>query len=531
MSDLSIDLMWHGNCLGFQSYPTGMDKQYLQSFYSDMPEVLRDGVFALKVNLRHDKEKGLSSVDYTLLRTGIKDLNGRPNGYFGLTCRLSMFYTDIATLYDVLKSIYWRYISGCIISSDDQYLVADLSSVAHSKAQLLEILNLILVGSCFKSISNIGVKYKGRQVSYNPLEINKKEVQSYAFESASIWLSDSFPIESAKRDLERKDEEISTLKVRLQEEVTNHQQEIETIRLDSKSKTDDALASLKRKHQVDLENSRRDLLNELEEFVQSKRSYKEVHDTSAYRHSKGTADNLSSNNEKTADRLSRSNDGSSSKKPIGSRGNNKIQDIHNFYKENKKPVRAIVRATFIATLLLIGAFLLLSSCSEEQEKSGSIMFDFSSPIASSADNLFEESVEYATGHTDMVEVPYKENMGVKCLSVTMNGAITVNMVLDTGASKSLISLSEARYLYSKGVLTEKDFLYGSFAQVADGRIVPNHVFNLKSVIIGGVLEVRDVEVLVSDNTNAPLLLGNNILDSVSKVEIDNEQQVFRFYLR
>ena len=105
------------------------------------------------------------------------------------------------------------------------------------------------------------------------------------------------------------------------------------------------------------------------------------------------------------------------------------------------------------------------------------------------------------------------------------------MVFDTGCSTTLISLAEANYLYQKGVFTEEDIIGQSQSVLADGTIVPNVVVNLREVVVGDKIMCKDVRASVSANTQASLLLGNEVLDRVASYTIDNENQVINFNLK
>ena len=90
---------------------------------------------------------------------------------------------------------------------------------------------------------------------------------------------------------------------------------------------------------------------------------------------------------------------------------------------------------------------------------------------------------------------------------------------------TLISMAEANYLYSKGLLSQEDVIGALDSQVADGRIVKSMVVNLKEVILGDQLVFHNVQASVSENMQAPLLLGNEVLNRVASYTIDNAQQV------
>ena len=90
---------------------------------------------------------------------------------------------------------------------------------------------------------------------------------------------------------------------------------------------------------------------------------------------------------------------------------------------------------------------------------------------------------------------------------------------------TLISQAEANYLYAKGLLSKEDLLGSVNSELADGRITKNMVINLKEVVLGDQLVFHNVKAAVSDNMQASLLLGNEVLNRVASYTIDNEQQV------
>lgn len=158
-----------------------------------------------------------------------------------------------------------------------------------------------------------------------------------------------------------------------------------------------------------------------------------------------------------------------------------------------------------------------TSSSDEAEESDSAFRDKASPGDTSPSS-------------ESIEIPYREQGGVKYVKVEVNG-MGVEMIFDTGASNTLISMAEARYLYEKGQLTADDILGKSSSRVASGDIVQNTVVRLREVVIGGRLRCENVIATVSDNVGAPLLLGNEVLNRAAAFTIDNERKVVRFMLR
>lgn len=182
---------------------------------------------------------------------------------------------------------------------------------------------------------------------------------------------------------------------------------------------------------------------------------------------------------------------------------------------SKKVMR--IKQGLAATLLLL-ASLAISSCAEEKKK----------PVFMDIGDTYEES-DYAESYYD-VAVPFRNDNGVKYVQVTVNG-VGFEMIFDTGCSGALISMAEANYLYKKGKLTADDILGVALSQIADGSIVENMVVNLREVVINDQIVCPNVQATVSANINAPLLLGNAVLDRLATITIDNENETLNFKLK
>lgn len=172
---------------------------------------------------------------------------------------------------------------------------------------------------------------------------------------------------------------------------------------------------------------------------------------------------------------------------------------------------------YILYFVSVLCFFLLSSCGGKKKQSAYIDID--------ADIATESGIE----------VPYRETGGVKFVHVKVNG-VGWDMIFDTGCSGTLLSLSEARYLVEKGLLVEQDILGTTHSQIADGSIVENMVVNLRKVSIianeGKTIDCYNVPATVSSNIEAPLLLGNEVLDEVAyEYTIDNTQKVISFNVK
>lgn len=175
----------------------------------------------------------------------------------------------------------------------------------------------------------------------------------------------------------------------------------------------------------------------------------------------------------------------------------------------------------IKLILCLLVITTLISCSGDKKK----------PIYVDTDNVSVETENSSYAQSgDEVVVPFRSENGVKYVQVKVNG-VGFEMIFDTGCSGALISIAEANYLYQKGKLTQDDILGMTQSQIADGSVVENMVVNLKEVVINDQILCPNVQATVSGNINAPLLLGNEIMDRLATVKIDNEQQALIFKLK
>ena len=134
-------------------------------------------------------------------------------------------------------------------------------------------------------------------------------------------------------------------------------------------------------------------------------------------------------------------------------------------------------------------------------------------------------------NTATISIPYEDIGGVKTIPVKLNG-ITMNMIYDTGCSGIHLSLNEVQTLYKNGKLTANDILGSDYSSIADGSIVEVGKINIKEIIIGtddNALVLHNKEARVSLNQVAPILLGNEVLDELASVEVDNVGKTINFY--
>lgn len=190
----------------------------------------------------------------------------------------------------------------------------------------------------------------------------------------------------------------------------------------------------------------------------------------------------------------------------------------------KKLKAGIIVLVVILITIIVGS----RSCdSEPASENATPLFDYDESTEEASD--YEETSAHSG---DIVEVPFEyDNNGLKVVKVKINNTLTIDMIIDSGCTSTLISLAEADYLWKKGVLTKYDFIGNTKSRLANGKIVNNMMFNLKEIVIGDKLVAHNVEVCVSDNVNSGLLLGNEVLDRAASYTVDTEAKVIKFQLK
>jgi aspartyl protease family protein len=99
--------------------------------------------------------------------------------------------------------------------------------------------------------------------------------------------------------------------------------------------------------------------------------------------------------------------------------------------------------------------------------------------------------------------------------------IPLKFIFDTGASIVSLSAVEASIMIKNGSLTEDDIIGSTLGTIADGSITVGTRVILRKIKIGKYI-LRNIEASVSDNIDAPLLLGQSALSMLGTIEIDFE---------
>lgn len=172
---------------------------------------------------------------------------------------------------------------------------------------------------------------------------------------------------------------------------------------------------------------------------------------------------------------------------------------------------------FVLTLMIASSFNGCGGCS----KSG--LKDKSNRNSSSSTPSNYSRTSNSQGKTI---VKMENNNGVKYVWIEING-LKLKFVFDTGASSISISSAEATVLYRQGTLEKEDILDVQYFRDATGKVSPGTRINLRIVKIGNRV-LQNIEAIVIDNNEAPLLLGQSALEKFGKISIDNKNNVIIF---
>lgn len=127
---------------------------------------------------------------------------------------------------------------------------------------------------------------------------------------------------------------------------------------------------------------------------------------------------------------------------------------------------------------------------------------------------------------DIIEMRKGES-GIYTIPCEVNG-LKLRFIFDTGASAVSISLTEATFMLKNGYLDDSDITGTTNVQTADGKIAENYVINLKELRIGS-MTLNNVRAVVSSGLDAPLLLGQSVLDKLGHWSIKNSSLILNDY--
>jgi len=113
----------------------------------------------------------------------------------------------------------------------------------------------------------------------------------------------------------------------------------------------------------------------------------------------------------------------------------------------------------------------------------------------------------------------KRPSGVFEIPVDINGVLKINFILDSGASEVSISSDIASTLIKSRTIKEEDFIGSAVYTFADGSTSRSKRFIIRELKIGNHT-LKNITASISSSINAPMLIGQNVLNELGKVTID-----------
>ena len=129
----------------------------------------------------------------------------------------------------------------------------------------------------------------------------------------------------------------------------------------------------------------------------------------------------------------------------------------------------------------------------------------------------------APSNTTRIEIPLKSLGGTFVVPVFINGAITLNFVVDSGAADVAVPADVVGTLIRAGTIEKSDITGKQKYMLADGSISPTVTFIIRSLKVGDVL-IENVKGSVSPAAGS-LLLGQSFLQRFKSWSMDNNKHV------
>ena len=120
-------------------------------------------------------------------------------------------------------------------------------------------------------------------------------------------------------------------------------------------------------------------------------------------------------------------------------------------------------------------------------------------------------------------VPLLVQGGTFVIPVQINGQITLNFTIDSGAADVSIPADVVSTLIRTGTIQKSDFIGQKTYRLADGSTVPSATFVIRSLKVGNHLLENVTGSIAS--AEADLLLGQSFLRRFNSWSIDNKRQV------
>src|ERR1700730_16227451 len=130
-------------------------------------------------------------------------------------------------------------------------------------------------------------------------------------------------------------------------------------------------------------------------------------------------------------------------------------------------------------------------------------------------------------HTEITQLFFGQTLkkvgGVYVVAVRINQAITLDFIVDSGASDVLIPADVAMTLARAGTIAKGDFIGDQLYQIGDGSTLKSERFILRELRVGSQV-VQNVVASIGSVKGEPLL-GQSFLAHFGSWSIDNDRHI------
>lgn len=253
-----FDLYVHGVPIGHEICGCNENLDYIKGFYN------HDVKVEVSTLLQIDIVNGKSFYTY-LHKKNVRNAEGRPGSYFGLTVSFSNKYcTNVQMLYSILATIYKKICVNNLIKTDsdgERFLVKQISTCSYKNHPVVEFIKAAFGNNLenlhFDALK--GSENSKTEAKFNLQEVdsplfhetlkNKRILVSPEYETASVaynnLLKEFEPIKSANAQLKLSNAQLTENKDNLSKEVVRLEKELADSTTSANEKLEDLQTQLK----------------------------------------------------------------------------------------------------------------------------------------------------------------------------------------------------------------------------------------------------------------------------------------------
>lgn len=120
-----------------------------------------------------------------------------------------------------------------------------------------------------------------------------------------------------------------------------------------------------------------------------------------------------------------------------------------------------------------------------------------------------------------VSITMEKRDGLFYLPGKVNG-LPLKFIFDTGATRCLLSSTEAYFMLKNGYLKAEDISGTSYTRIASGEVIENVDVVLRELEIAGI-KLHNVSASIVQKLDAPLLLGQSAIQKLGSIQLEGNK--------